>query len=179
MAIFSFGETVQGYGFKVMNEREIRGISGIMLMLGIFGFIQAFILQHYQVLPYVSGIMLFHFSISVLVNPNFSPITLLAKLFVRKQSPIYIGAVQKRFAWTLGIILSLTIFIFSLLLYQTGDTSYFGPACMLCIVCMLLMFLETAFAICVGCELYFMAIRLKLLKAPEVRPNCMGDSCEI
>lgn len=179
MAFFSFGTEVPGYGFKVLNEREVRGISGIMFLMGIFAFIHTFILSHYGVLPIVSGIMLFHFSISVLVNPNFSPITLLAKLFVRKQTPIYIGAVQKRFAWSLGIALTLTIFIFANLLNSTNDQAYFQPACSLCIICMLLMFLETAFGICVGCKLYFLAIRLKLIKKPEIMPNCMGDVCEI
>ncbi len=179
MALFSFGETIDGFEYKVLNEREVRGISGILFLLGIIAFIQAFILKNYAVLPYISGIMLSHFLISVLINPNISPVSLFAKLFIRKQTPIYIGAVQKRFAWSLGSILSLTIFIYSLLLYKTGDISYFQPVCILCLVCLLLMFLETAFAICVGCKLYFLAIRIKLIKAPEVTPNCMGDSCSI
>ncbi len=179
MSFLSFGKVVEGYEYKVLNEREVRGISGILFLLGIIAFIQAFILRNFAVLPYISGIMVYHFLISVLVNPNLSPVTLLSKLFVRKQTPIYIGAVQKRFAWSLGSILSLTIFIFSSLLYVTGDVSYFQPVCMLCLVCLLLMFLETAFAICVGCKLYFLAVRVKLIKAPEVMPNCMGDSCSI
>lgn len=179
MTIFSFGETVPGYEYRVMNEREIRGISGIMLLMGFIAFIQVFILKHYGVLPIVSGIMLFHFTVSVLVNPIFSPITLLSKLFVRKQMPIYIGAVQKRFAWSLGALLSLVIFSFSLLLSKTGDLSYFQPACLLCLICLLLMFLETAFGICIGCKLYSLAIWLKLIKKPEVRPNCMGDACRV
>lgn len=40
--------------------------------------------------------------------------------------------------------------------------------------CLLLLYLETAFAICIGCKLYFPAIRLELLKKTEVTPNCMG-----
>ncbi|MCF8295615.1 MAG: DUF4395 domain-containing protein [Bacteroidales bacterium] len=179
MAIFSFGETVPGFGFKVMNERVIRGISGIGFLMGMIAFIHAFILSHYGVLPLVSGILLFHFLTAVLINPNFSPITLLARLFVRKQTPIYIGAVQKRFAWSLGVALTATIFILGMLLYTSGDIKYFQPACSLCIICMLLMFLETAFGICVGCKLYFLAIRLKLIKKPEIMPNCMGDVCEV
>ncbi len=179
MAFFSFGKTVEGFDYKVLNEREVRGISGILFFLGIIAFIQAFILKNFAVLPYISGILLFHFLISILVNPNFSPVTLLSKLFTRKQTPIYIGAVQKRFAWALGSILSLTIFTISLILYKTGDISYFQPVCILCLICLLLMFLETAFAICVGCKLYFLAVRIKLIKTPEVMPNCMGDSCKI
>ncbi len=179
MAFFSFGDTVEGYEYKVLNEREVRGISGLLLLMGVIAFINVFILKHFVVLPFVSGVLLFHFLISVLINPKFSPFSLLARLFVRKQTPIYIGAVQKRFAWSLGSALSLTILIFGLLLNATGDVSYFQPACILCLVCMLLMFLESVFAICIGCKLYFLAIRIKLIKRPDVAPNCMGDVCEI
>jgi len=44
---------------------------------------------------------------------------------------------------------------------------------------LILLYLETAFGICVGCKLYFLSIKLKLLKKPAVRPNCMGDACEV
>jgi hypothetical protein len=44
---------------------------------------------------------------------------------------------------------------------------------------MILMYLETAFGICVGCKLYAYAIRLKIIPKPKEKPNCMGDSCAI
>lgn len=178
MSFFSFGATVPEFPFRVLNEREVRGISGILFLMGFIAFIYTFILSNYGVLPVISGILLFHFTVSVLINPDFSPITQIARWIVRKQDPIYIGAVQKRFAWTLGILLTLTIFIFSILLNTSGDIKYFQPACSLCIICLLLMYLETAFGICVGCKLYFFAIRIKLLKKPAVMPNCMGNSCD-
>lgn len=179
MSFISFGATVHGFPFKVLNEREVRGISGTLLLLGFIAFIYTFILSNYNVLPYISGILLFHFTVSVLINPSFSPVTQFSRWLVRKQDPIYIGAVQKRFAWTLGILLTLTIFIFSILLKTTEDIRYFQPACSLCVICLLLMFLETAFGICVGCKLYFFAIRIKLIPKPAVMPNCMGNACEI
>ncbi len=64
MAIFSFGKTVEGYNYKVLNEREVRGISGILFLLGIIASIQAFILHNFAVLPYISGILAYHFLIS-------------------------------------------------------------------------------------------------------------------
>ena len=97
-------------------------------------------------------------------------------LFVRKQAPVYIGAIQKRFAWSLGLALAATIFTLSIFL-QT-DVSYFEPVCLLCLVCLVLLFFEVAFGICIGCKLYYLAIFLKLLKKPVEKPNCMGDACE-
>lgn len=177
MAIVSFGEYIEGHNFKVLDERRVRASSGIMFLLGMIAFINGFILNQYLIIPYISGILLFSFAIAVFINPKFSPTMFIGYLFVRKQSALPIGAVQKRFAWSLGIVLSAAIFILSLFL--VNDPSYFDPVCMLCLVCLLLLFLETAFGICVGCKLYHLAIRMKLLKKPAEKPNCMGDACDV
>jgi len=41
------------------------------------------------------------------------------------------------------------------------------------------MYLESVFGICIGCKLYSLARKLKLIKKPEYDPECMGGSCEI
>ena len=101
---------------------------------------------------------------------------ILSNWIVSKQKPIYVGAVQKRFAWSLGIGLSLAIFVLSF--YLLTDVKYFSPVCLLCLICLVLLFFETAFGICIGCKFYYLAIKLKLMKEPEVKPNCIGESCE-
>ena len=176
MSVISFGEYVEGKNYKVLDERRVRASSGIMFLLGMIAFINGFILQKYAIIPYVSGFLMLSFMIAVFINPKFSPTIFIGYLFVRKQSPLPIGAVQKRFAWSLGIGLSAVIFVLSLFLL--GDVSYFEPVCFLCLICLALLFLETAFGICVGCKLYFLSISLKLLKKPAEKPNCMGDACE-
>ena len=177
MSIFSFGEYVEGRSFKVLDERKVRGSSGVMLLLGIIAFIYGFILRDFIVIPYISGVLAVSFLISILVNPRFSPTMIIAKLMTWKQSPMYIGAIQKRFAWTLGFLLSTGIFILSLFLLN--DESYFDPVCMLCLICLLFLYLESVFGICVGCQLYHLSIRMKILPKPKEKPNCMGDSCDV
>jgi len=177
MSFFSFGENKEGIGYKVLNERNIRASSGIMFLLGIIAFINGFILQEYIIIPYIAGFLLLNFMIGIFINPKFVPTMFIGRIFIRKQSPLHIGAVQKRFAWSLGFLLSAVIFILSLFLLN--DVTYFEPVCMLCLICLLLLFFETAFGICIGCKTYFLAIRLKLIKKPEVKPNCMGDACEV
>jgi hypothetical protein len=177
MAFFSFGEYIEGRSFKVLDERVMRGSAGIMFLLGIIAFINGFILQNYIAITYISGFLLANFAIGIFINPKFSPTMLLAKLFVWKQSALPIGAVQKKFAWSLGIMLATAIFALSFPL-QT-DITYFEPVCFLCLICLLLLFLETAFGICVGCKLYYLFIKMRILKQPKERPNCMGDSCEV
>ncbi len=177
MAIVSFGEYIEGKNFKVVDERRMRASAGIMLLLGIIASINGFILQRFAIIPYIAGFLALNFIIGIFINPKYSPTILIAKLFVRKQSSLPIGAVQKKFAWSLGLALSVTIFGLSILLQK--DASFFEPVCFLCMICLILLYLETAFGICVGCKLYFLSIRMKLLKQPVEKPNCMGDACEI
>lgn len=173
----SFGEYVNGKNYKVLDERQLRASAGIMLLLGLIAFINGFILNKYSIIPYISGFLLLNFVIGIFINPKYSPTMLIAKLFVYKQSSLPIGAIQKKFAWSLGLILS-TI-IFSLSLFLINDPSYFDPVCLLCLICLILLYLESSFGICMGCKLYDIAIDLKLLKKPIEKPNCMGDACEV
>jgi hypothetical protein len=177
MSIISFGEYIDGKKYKIIDERRIRASAGIMFLLGLIAFVNGFILQEYIIIPYIAGILMLNFIIGIFINPKFSPTVFIAYLFVHKQSPLPIGAIQKKFAWSLGLALSTAIFILSF--YLLNDVSYFEPVCMLCLICLLFLYLETAFGICVGCKLYYLAIRLKLLKKPVEKPNCMGDVCEI
>lgn len=177
MAIFSFGDFHEDLGYKVVDERVMRGSAGIMLFLGAIALVNGFVLNKFGVIPYIVGFLMINFAIGIFINPKFAPTYFIAEWMVEKQTPIYIGAIQKRFAWSLGFVLTTITFIFSL--YLINDVTYFVRVCQLCIICNILLYLETAFGICVGCKLYHAAIKYKLLKEPEIKPNCMGDSCDI
>lgn len=177
MTIFSFGDFSDELGYKVLDERVMRGASGVLLFVAIIASINGFILKNFSVIPYFTGAIMLNFFIGVFINPKFSLAYIISKLIVGKQSPLLIGAIQKRFAWSLGFSMVTVTFILSILLQ--GNPNLFGPVCMLCIICIALLYLESAFGVCVGCKLYFLAIKLKLLKEPKIRPNCSGDSCKI
>jgi len=171
-----FGKYIEGINYKVLDERAMRGSAGIMLVLSFIAFVNGFILREFIVIPYIAGFLALNFIFGIFISSKFAPTILISQLIVKKQTPIYIGAIQKKFAWSLGLSLSTAIFILSLFLLQ--DATYFEPVCMLCLICIGLLYLETAFGICVGCKLYDAALKLKLFKAPDEKQNCMGDSCE-
>ncbi len=177
MSLISFGEYMEGIPYKVLDERRLRGSAGIMLLLGAIASINGFIFQRYMVIPYISGFLLLNFIIGVFINPKFAPTIVIASWFVREQKPLPFGAIQKKFAWSLGLGLSLVIFILSLFLIN--DASYFDPVCLLCIFCLILLYFETAFGICIGCKLYNLFLFLRIIKQPKEKPNCMGDACEV
>ena len=172
----AFGKNIEGINYKVLDERVMRGSAGIMLMLAFIAFANGFILREFIVIPYIAGFLALNFIIGIFISSKFAPTILISQLIVKKQTPIYIGAIQKKFAWSLGLTLSTAIFILSLFLIQ--DVTYFEPVCMLCLICIALLYLETAFGICVGCKLYDAALKLKLFKALDEKQNCMGNSCE-
>jgi len=177
MSIISFGEFSNEKGYKVLDERRMRGSGAIMFLLGIIAFINGFILSKYAVIPYITGFLVLNFLIGIFINPKFSPTMLLSRLFTYNQSALPIGAIQKKFAWSLGLVL--TSVIFTLSIFLQIDILFFKPVCMLCMICLTILFLEMAFGICIGCKLYYLFIRLKIFKQPEIKPNCMGDSCDV
>ena len=122
--IFSSGEIIKGFKYPVLNERAIRASAGLMLLLASIATVNGFILKNYYVIPYISGFLLLNFLIGVFINPKYVPTFMLGSWIVSKQTPIYIGAIQKRFAWSLGILLSGIIFLLSFKLL--ADPSYFN-----------------------------------------------------
>ena len=177
MSIISFGEYKDGKPYKVLDERRMRASAGIMLLFGTIAAVNGFALQNYVVIPYIMGVFVLNFLVGIFINPKYAPTVLLAWLFVRKQTSLPVGAVQKKFAWSIGLALSSTIFVLSILL-QTNPT-LFHPVCLLCFLCLFVLYLETAFAICLGCKVYNLFIWLKILPKPKEKPNCMGNSCDI
>lgn len=148
-AIFQFGEQHADYPVRVINEREARAGAGILLMLSMVAFMQAFLLGDFRPTQWVVMGFFADFFIRVVVNPRFSPSLVLGRWAVRQQIPEYVGAPQKRFAWALGLALA------SLMLYLVVFNNVRGPLNILtCAVCLLLLFFESAFGICIGCKIY-------------------------
>ena len=173
----SFGYFTEGIPYKVLDERTIRASAGIMLLLGAIAFVNGFVLNKFDIIPYISGFLALNFSIGIFINPLYAPTYWLASQIVKGQTPLPIGAIQKKFAWSLGVLMSGAIFGLSLFLLK--DPTFFKPVCFLCVWCMAFLYFESAFGICVGCMLYHQFLDWKILKRPKVKPNCMGDSCDL
>jgi hypothetical protein len=162
--IVKFGENVEGYRIPVLNEREIRAAAGILFVL-MFAAIAAAALQgSFVLLKYAIAIFLPDMLIRVLVNPRYAPTLILGRLIVRNQVPEYVGARQKRFAWIIGVSLASVMFILVNVLNTYSPISG--------ILCLVFLFFETAFGICIGCKLYALVAREK----PEY---CPGEVCEV
>jgi hypothetical protein len=162
---WDFGERIAGYEIPVFNEREVRASAGILFLFGIVAYVT--VLQTGDVRPMQGFAILFLFDmfLRLFVSPRLSPTMILGRLAVYRQRPEWVGAPQKRVAWGVGLGLAMVSCATLGLLAMPVIV-----ALVLCGICLTVLFLETAFGICVGCELYRVFSREKPL-------YCPGDSC--
>ncbi len=160
-AFFQFGEHMPGYTVPVLNERAVRAAAGILFFFAMVTFMNAMLLGNFQPTRVFVVAFLIDFTVRIFVNPKFSPSLILGQWMVRKQEPEYVGAPQKRFAWAIGFALAL------LMLYLIVIKGVIGPINMLvCGTCLLLLFFESSFGICIGCKLYDMLSKNKVELCP-------------
>ncbi|CAA6805830.1 MAG: Unknown protein [uncultured Sulfurovum sp.] len=162
-----FGEKVEGYGVAVINEREARAAAGILFFLGMVSFFNAYLLHDFRFTQVFVTLFMVDFIVRVLINPKYAPTLILGRFFTSNQKPEYVGAKQKRFAWSIGLFLSVPMF-FIIVVFE-----YMTPIKIaVCILCLLLLFAETAFGICIGCKIY-------RLMYQEDAQYCPGSVCEM
>jgi hypothetical protein len=161
-----FGEDVPGYSIRVLNEREIRAAAGILFLGTFLGLMFIAFKGDFTAIRYVLIVFLADFIIRVFVNPRFAPTLILGRLIVGRQTPEYVGARQKKFAWVIGLILSAVMFVFLVLM-----NAYWIMTGLICLTCLIFLFFESAFGICLGCKFY------PLFFKDNVQ-YCPGEICE-
>jgi len=166
MSFFQYGEKVQGYDVLVLNEREARAGAGILFLIGILSLVNAVALGHVIVTKVFISFFTLDFLIRV-IQPRYAPSLLLGRFFVQNQRPEYVGATQKRFAWGIGLLLALPMFDLLVLNFEPNPIKV-----LVCIICLGLLFFESAFSICVGCKIY------GIFKKDPVT-HCPGGICEV
>ncbi len=162
-----FGETVEGYNIPVLNEREIRASAGILFLVMFWSWMLVIFQENYFWIKCVNTIFLTDFIIRVLISPKYSPTLIIGRLIVGQQIPEYVGAAQKKFAWTIGLVMASTIFLLLVVM-----NSYSFITGIICLICLIFLFFESVFGICLGCKFYPMFHK-------EKTQYCPGGICEI
>jgi len=165
--VIQFGETVEGYNIPVLNEREIRAAAGILFLVIFIALMLILFNGDFLLAKYAITIFLTDFLVRVFVNPKFSPSLIIGRLIVRNQVPEYVGAKQKKFAWMVGVALSGIMFIFMVLV-----NSYSPITGIVCLLCLIFLFFESAFGICLACKVYKIVYQ-------ERAQYCPGEVCDV
>jgi Domain of unknown function (DUF4395) len=165
--LIKFGEDMEGYNIPVLNEREIRAAAGILFLATFTSLMFILFKGNFIPIKYVIILFLTDFIIRVFINPKFSPTLIIARLIVRNQTPEYVGAAQKKFAWIIGVVLSATMFVFFIIV-----NAYSPITGITCLICLIFLFFESVFGICLGCKFYPLFFKDKV-------QYCPGEVCDV
>ena len=165
--IVKFGEDVEGYSIPVLNEREIRAAAGLLFLLMFISVMIVVLKENFLLLKYAVTIFLTDILIRVFVSPKYAPTLIIGRLIVRNQIPEYVGAQQKKFAWIIGIVLASVFFSLTVVV-----NSYSPITGIICLICLIFLFSEAVFGICLGCKFYPMFSKEKV-------QYCPGEICDV
>jgi Domain of unknown function (DUF4395) len=162
-----FGEEVTGYNIPVLNEREIRASAGILFVFMFISLMLIIFKGNFIMIKYVIITFLTDMIIRVFISPRYSPTLIIGRLIVGRQNPEYVGAAQKKFAWIIGIVLATMMFFLMVVL-----NSYSVITGLTCLICLIFLFFESAFGICIGCVFYKLFYK-------EKAQYCPGEICDV
>ena len=163
--VFQFGQDIPEYDFKVINERDARASAGIMFALGLLSLFSFIMSKNLFWTELFSITFIAEFFVRVFINPVYAPYMLLGSFIVSNQEPEWVEAKPKKFAWVLGAILGLIMAYF--IINNILSPIRFS----ICVLCLILLFLESAFSICLGCIVY--------KKLNKQLYKCPGGVCEV
>ncbi|MEN4053177.1 DUF4395 domain-containing protein [Sulfurimonas sp. NWX79] len=163
---FAYGEKVPGYDVRVLNEREARAAAGILFIGAFLGLTNGVMLGTAVFSEYFVSFFALDFTIRV-IQPRYAPSLLLGRFFVQNQTPEYVGAEQKRFAWLLGMVIAWPMFYYLVIDFQPNPIKV-----LVCLICMALLFFESAFSVCLGCKIFHLIKKAK-------PTHCPGGVCEM
>ena len=162
-----FGEDVEGYNIRVLNEREVRASAGILFLLLFISLMFILFKGDFLLIKYSITLFLTDFIIRVFISPKYAPFLILARIIVKNQTPEYVGARQKKFAWIIGVALATLMFIHLVIV-----NAYSPITGITCLICLIFLFFESAFGICLGCKFYNLFYK-------EKAQYCPGEVCEL
>jgi len=160
-----FGQWVEGFDVPVVNERSVRAAAGLLFLVGFLAVTYAFYTGDFQPVRGFGFLFLIDMGIRIGFDYRFAPSMILGALAVRRQRPEWVEARPKRVAWLIGFGLAFTACM-GMGFLGIQNVSMLA----LCSLCLAVMFLEAAFGICVGCEIY-----RRFAKTPPTL--CAGDVC--
>jgi hypothetical protein len=180
MKQWTYGEIIEGLTVDgreihapVFNENEVRAAAGITMALGAVAFVYANFEKVFGPIQIVTAFFFVDFLIRVTVGLTYSPVGVVARGLARRLEPQWASAKPKRFAWTLGLIMS-----FAMMVITNNDIHGALPRT-ICLICLALMWMESVLSLCLGCEIYGLLVRRGWVERDESFEICVGGACDI
>lgn len=160
----------------VFDERQVRAAAGITMVLGAVAFADALLAKNYLPIRTVTAFFFVDFTLRVWLGLGRSPVGLLARGLTRALTPAmppeWVSAAPKRFAWTLGLVMSLAMTVIT----NARITGLLPMT--ICTLCLTLMWLEAVLGLCVGCRLHRVLVGRGWVDAHD-DVVCSDGSCQV
>jgi Domain of unknown function (DUF4395) len=180
MSIRSYGQTVHGLSIAgrpveagVFDEHQVRAAAGLTLVAGAAAFVYAYFDRQYAPIQFVTPLFFIEFLIRVASGIRYSPFGWLAGLLTRSRQALWVSARPKRFAWSLGLAMSLAMTVIT-------NAQIRGPLPLtICLICLTLMWLEAVLGLCLGCEIHGALVRRGWVARDKAFEICSGGACAV
>lgn len=180
MKLPTFGEVIDGRSADgttlhaaVFDENQVRAAAGVTMVLGAVAFVFAFFAGEFGPIRIITVFFFVEFLIRVTVGLRYSPVGVLGRWMTRRVAPQWASAKPKRFAWTLGLALSL----FMAVITNVGIRGAL-PAT-ICLLCLALMWMESVLGLCLGCETHGLLVRRGWVTKDPAFEVCAHGACEV
>lgn len=113
------------------------------------------------------------FLVRTTVGFRYSPVGVVAHWMTRRVPPDWVSAKPKLFAWRLGLALS----GFMTIITNSGIRGLLPRT--LCMICMVLMWMESSLGLCLGCEIHSRLVRRGWAADDPDIEVCARGVCEL
>jgi len=173
-----FGQQIPGLAARgtkpraaVLNENEVRAAAGLTMAIGAVAFGYAYFAKQYVPLQVVATLFFVEFLIRVTAGIRYSPIGVVARAMTFQQPPQWVSAKPKRFAWSLGLVMTFAMTIIT----DTGIRGMLPRT--ICLTCLTLMWLESALGVCLGCRIHALMVRQGWRAMDPAIEVCADGAC--
>ena len=173
-----YGEVIQGLSDNgielraaVFNEREVRTAAALTLTMAAVALAYASLAGVWLPLRVVAAVMVLEFLVRVTAGLGHSPMGRLARWVARRETPEWVSAKPKRFAWTLALIMSLVL----TLVLASGARGALPLT--FSFVFVTLMWMEAVLGLCLGCEIHGLMVRRGWAAKDEAFEVCAQGAC--
>jgi hypothetical protein len=168
------GVAVDGSSLRaaVVNENEVRAAAGLTMVIGAVAFSYAYFAKQYVPLQVVASLFFLEFLIRVTAGIRYSPVGVVACAMTFNQPPEWVSAKPKRFAWSLGLAMTFAMTIIT----NSGIRGLLPRT--ICLICLTLMWMESALGLCLGCRIHNLMVRRGWTTSDPAVEVCADGACE-
>jgi len=178
--MLSFGQRISGLTADgaelqaaVFDENQVRAAAGLTMVVGAVAFVFAYFDQQYIPLQVVSTFFFVEFLTRLTFGIGNSPMGVIALAMTLRQTPDWVSAKPKRFAWTLGLAMA-----FSMMVITNSGIRGTLPRT-ICAICLTLMWMESVLGLCLGCKVHALLVRRGWATKDSAFEVCAHGECKL